>query len=92
MSEVTLESLEDQALRAVLNYARQYPDPPAYKLEKGGTYTFEEVQRQSDFHFLIGIYVTIDAFKGSEKGSRGATQELYADVAGARNFLKMEEE
>lgn len=92
MSEATLEGLEDQALRAVLDYAWQYPDSPAYKLEKTGTYTFEEVRRQSDFYFLLGIYTTIATLKGEGKGSREIAQDLHNDVAGARNFIKMEEE
>lgn len=85
------EEIEDSAMRAVLDYARRFPEPPAYDLS-GGTYTLDDLQRQSDFHFLLGVYVTLSFLRGEGRNRQEVTQDLYTDVAGARNFIKMEAE
>lgn len=91
MIENAEETIEDAALRSVLDYARRYPEPPTYRLAKDVTYTFEDVQRQSDFHFLVGVYVAIATLKGEERTYREITHELYTDISGARNFIETEE-
>jgi hypothetical protein len=88
---ILLTEIDDQLTRMVLDYAKKYPEPTPYELDREGTFTYTDLMRQSDFHFLFGAYSVLHAVTGNadiQKTHSG----LFQDIAAARQFLQLESE